>query len=494
MAVLLNIGELGGVNASVTKVNQESQNSSSMNNILGDFKTASAGNELKGKIWNSEGQKIQVFMDAMKKSQNIADRLAETISKAVNALMGAWDSRFGESIDDAYRDQIERELRAAEAELASLEAQKLDTSSARALVAELRSLLNAIDNFLAVFATEMSNLNSVESEVEGDFGSFVAGITATAPWNFNPTGMEAVQNGLDNIDEQLLDKDAALETDSLSTGLTASTNVQEPEYYSDRYISDGSNGRPKNSGTTVNYTVIPKDTPPQYYLSLNDKGTVTRIDPSKMVDELDTPEIFVNCGFNDGIHISNGQVYTDTFTPDKPNRAVTYMDSSGNLGSFDNKEIMTNGKLDEDKLQQKIEENDIVYAYPSFGAMYVAEGNEDGSDFIKTSGFDATHEDSRRPRAGIAQFEDGDYLLIEVDGDKNEHNYNGSDSSGMTMQEFYDYVMNDVQEQVGKKIIFFNQNDGGSSSTYIVNGESIDKITEHNTSAERPRSDGLYIQ
>ena len=186
MAVLLNIGELNGLRNPISNVNQESQNSLTMNSIIGDFNTGGIGNVLKGEIWNSEGQKLEQYMNALKKSSAMADKISMTINNAMGALAGAWDSRFGESIDDAYRDQIDRELTAAEAELASLEAQELDTTAARNLVNELRSLLSAIDNFLAVYSQQISALDSVMSDLGGDFGTTVKGITATAAWSFTP--------------------------------------------------------------------------------------------------------------------------------------------------------------------------------------------------------------------------------------------------------------------------------------------------------------------
>ena len=198
MANLVNKGELIGFNSAISTIDQSGQSCNSVDSIIESFKNN--GGILRGGLWQTEGQKMETLMTALDKSKAAANLLSNAIASSINDLLAVWDSRFGDDVSDTYRDEVysnlveaRRNLEICQAYLDSLPKNSphyADAESARdaaaAVVAELESLLAAIDAFLAVYNTVISNLDSVASDIDGDFGSCVKGITATAPWNFKP--------------------------------------------------------------------------------------------------------------------------------------------------------------------------------------------------------------------------------------------------------------------------------------------------------------------
>ena len=201
MAILVDINELHGMQPAISGVEQGSANSASIGNVIREFKSSIGGSILRGEIWNTEGQKLDIYTTATQKSQSIGDKMVATLNSTISAIDGAWDSRFGTSMKDTYRDEVENNLIVAEANLAACEAylRSLPSNSphiesarraveeAQAIVNELRDLLAAVDRFLAVYNSEMVKLDSIINELESSFGNYVSQINATATWNFNPT-------------------------------------------------------------------------------------------------------------------------------------------------------------------------------------------------------------------------------------------------------------------------------------------------------------------
>ena len=198
MANLVNKGELSGFNSAISTINQSAQSCNSVDSIIESFKNN--GGILRGELWQTEGQKMETLMTALDKSKAAASLLSSAIASSINDLLAVWDSRFGDDVSDTYRDEVyanlveaRRNLEICQAYLDSLPDDSPHLASARAardaaaaVVAELESLLAAIDAFLAVYNTVISNLDSVASDLDANFGSCVKGITATAPWNFKP--------------------------------------------------------------------------------------------------------------------------------------------------------------------------------------------------------------------------------------------------------------------------------------------------------------------
>ena len=208
MAILVDLNELYSLQPAISGVEQGSGNSASIGNVIREFKASASGSILKGEIWKTEGQKLDIYITATEKSQSIGDKLVATLNSTISAIEGAWDSRFGASIKDTYRDEIASNLIVAEANLATceaylkslpdnsphLESARRAVAEAQALVNELRDLLAAIDKFLAVYNSEMSKLDNVISELEANFGNYVNQIIATDAWIFNPDGGIQVNN------------------------------------------------------------------------------------------------------------------------------------------------------------------------------------------------------------------------------------------------------------------------------------------------------------
>ena len=198
MASLVNKGELNGFSPAISSVRQNGQDSLSVSSIIEQFKNS--GGILEGKIWQKEGANLDAYMNAMNKSMNTANKLSNAISESINSLLAVWDSRFSDDFSDTYRDEtvanLEEAIRALERCQAYLDSLPEDSphrgsaiaarDAAQDVVNEWQSLLDAIDVFLSVYRTVLSNLDSLASELESDFGSYVKGITPSTSWSFTP--------------------------------------------------------------------------------------------------------------------------------------------------------------------------------------------------------------------------------------------------------------------------------------------------------------------
>ena len=199
MAIIVNKSELNGFGPAVSTVEQSGQGSNSVSTIISQFQSGSAG-VLSGEIWKQEGNKLELFMTALKKGTEAANKLAQMINQVINELMAAWDARFGDDIDDSYYDQLAEELARAEAELNAAKAavdqwpegsaKRLEMlealEAAQRAYDEALDLFNAFKKFLDVYNAAVSKLNNLASDLESDFGSTVKGMTASAVWNFSP--------------------------------------------------------------------------------------------------------------------------------------------------------------------------------------------------------------------------------------------------------------------------------------------------------------------
>lgn len=478
MAILVDLNELHGMQPAISGVEQGSANSASIGNVIREFKSSIGGSALRGEIWKTEGEKLDIYTTATQKSQSIGDKMVAALNSTISAIDGAWDSRFGTSMKDTYRDEVENNLIIAEANLAECQAY-LDSlpkdsphipsairavEEAQAIVNELRDLLAAVDRFLAVYNSEMSKLDELISELDSGFGNMVNDITATSLWNFMPNS-------------------------EMPSDTRLGTNIDQIAHYTQDYSipSDGYT-------VSTDLYVIPRDTPPQVIPFTSSNGSVVAVNPYDNPPE--NAMLYTNGGFTHGIIIENSTLkYINPRGREESDREVMYF-SNGMVETFPNSVIMdggTNPTYNEDKISQAIEDYNIDSAASVFGTLY--RRNEDGSEFVyyndaptDSNGyhFNAAHENARRPRIGIGQYEDGDYFIVSVNGDKNGNG--GLD--GMTIREFYDYAMETAEAQGGKEVRNFILEDGGGSLAVVERDDAtgeyvrVDTTTDKSTGAD----------
>ena len=196
----INKNELSQFSNAAIMVNQNGEESKSVGGVISSFRVRTEDGSLKGQIWQHEGAKLTQYMTALNKGASIASKISNAITNAIHDLMDVWDSRFGDEVNDAYRDDIQEELNKAQSNLDSLCAQasmfkdgsatkislSYSISAAQTAVNELKDLLAAIDTFIAEYNRVSSELDNLMEELESGFGSYVKSITATASWNFTP--------------------------------------------------------------------------------------------------------------------------------------------------------------------------------------------------------------------------------------------------------------------------------------------------------------------
>ncbi len=196
----INKNELSQFSNAAIMVNQNGEESKSVGGVISSFRVRTEDGSLKGQIWQQEGAKLTQYMTALNKGASIASKISNAITNAIHDLMDVWDSRFGDEVNDAYRDDIQEELNKAQSNLDSLCAQasmfkdgsatkislSYSISAAQTAVNELKDLLAAIDTFIAEYNRVSSELDNLMEELESGFGSYVKSITATASWNFTP--------------------------------------------------------------------------------------------------------------------------------------------------------------------------------------------------------------------------------------------------------------------------------------------------------------------
>ena len=479
MAVLVDTGELQSLNSTVSNLETQSVNINNVNISINEFKTGSNG-ILAGEPWQKSGAKLSLFLDAMNKCQQAADALSSAISNAISSLMALWDPRFGSSVDDQYRAETQQELNMAKTELENLIAAAGNTEmseedaanlanaieSLNAEIADLEDLLRAIDAFLEEYHRQEDILKELASKLDS-LNAAIGGIAASDGLNYD-------KSLLSNID---FGSFIGLE----NTPVLPSAGIDQLSVYQGRY-----NGL-ENSGTTVNYAIVPKTQVPKYTLGLRADGKIGTEDPESMVKRLQ-PQLFINCGLNKGVFISDGQL-VKAINSERIGNETMYVDNNGMLGTFPNSDITTRGKnggsYDSEKVASKIDELNINWGTSVFGAIYQVD--ENGNEIVQTTGLGAEHDITHEPRSVMGQFEDGDYFFMEADGRKSGEN-------GMTFEEIYDYCINTVEKETGKKFRIIVNMDGGGSSFFYANGEVLDNVADSkDPDGRRDRFDGIYV-
>ncbi len=327
---------------------------------------------------------------------------------------------------------------------------------------------NQAQSFLGEYQPIVSQINSFKTAVE-NYKSYQevkkkkeqleqdqANASEENKASFNKAISDA-QSNLDTLREAIESNLSA----ASSPQLTASANTGSGSLG----LGGGSGNidfqKTRYNGTTVWYSVIPKDKKPQLAIA-NDNYDYLTTEPTSDIAKRKNAKLAINFGLTGE---PAGMIYTDgTLVTDANNHCdeTLYMTQDGRLDSVRNDEYST---------QDIIDMNPV---WASKGFYTIARDGE----YVDENTIDPNLSVDKHPRTFIGQDYDGNYIVGVCDG-------RGEDEAGLTLREVYDFVNTEVTDDLR----FLFNGDGGGSSAFVYEGEKLNSDTD---GSERPRPDAIY--
>ncbi|MBR7042375.1 MAG: phosphodiester glycosidase family protein [Bacilli bacterium] len=450
MAVLLDTGELQGLNSTVSNLEQQSVNIRTVNNTINEFKSGANG-VLAGGTWKQAGVKLSLYMDAMSKCCEAANALSQAIAAAIAALTAVWDPRFGESVDDQYRaetqaeyNRISEQIDALYAQLADADDEEYDPGIAAAIqglqveLAEVESLLNAIDAFLEEYHRQEEILNRLSSELDS-LSTAISGIAASDGFNYNSSSLSGIDFsqfiGLDTI---------------------APITVHPVGYYGGHTTTYTGNN---NNGTTFRYHVLNKndyDLKLQVADGLNSKNPYKATSFTKLA-AASGGDVVINAGrVQRGPIIADGEVLRSSGVSPVSDGGATLYFKNGTMGSINN--VEGHHYTGDSQLEEINPDWAVMGWFPT-----VVDGKDiPKEEYPKTWNMENIT-NGRNPLSFVAVTQEGDYVLGDTGGKRGE----------CTEQGVYPWDINECLKEEGIDADFVYVLDGGGSVAMSENGEQV---------------------
>lgn len=462
MAILVDNGELQGLNSSVANLQEQSVNIGTVNTTINAFKTGSTG-ILAGDAWKQAGAKLSLYMEAMGKCQEAASALADAIANAIATLTALWNDDFGDSVDDQFRDetvqaiadtklaiaQLEAELASPDEELQQYAAEiAAALESAKVELARLEALLIAIDAFLEEYHRQEQILNELAAKME-DLGTYISGIAASDGFNYDRSALSDLDfSDFIGLDTLPLPTSGDVPSEALTT---------HPDgYYGPHQTTYTGNN---NTGTTFDYHILNKD---EYDLVLQTADGLTPDNPFKTTSfeklaDASGGEIVINAG-----RVERGPIYSDGemrrsggSNPVADGGASVYYKDGvmGSVNNVDGRKYTGNDQLEE------IE--------PDWACMGWFPTVVDGEAVPKEDYPDTWNKqnitDFRNPLSYVGTTKDGDYIMGRTGGSRGD-----CDEQGV-----YPWDVAECLAEEGIEVDFLYILDGGGSVAESQNGEQV---------------------
>ena len=464
MSVLLDTGELQGLNGTVSNLEQQSVNIRTVNMTIDEFKTGATG-ILAGDVWQKAGAKLSLYVQAMNKCCEAANALSQAIANAISSLMAVWDPRFGSTVDDQYRAETQAEYDRVSAKIAELSSQLdgLDTDTEegaaaaysiyaalqplQAQLAEIDSLLTAIDTFLDEYHKQEEILKQLSSELDA-LSSAISGIAASDGFNYDSSVLANVDfSGFIGLDSLL--------TPGVTTPVVPTANYPEGYYGAHSTLYTGNN----NKGTTFDYHILDKD---EYDLVLQTADGLSPSNPFKTTsfDNLAAAsggEIVINAGrVERGPIYSGGEMRRSGGSNPVSDGGASLYYKDGTMGAVtnvDGKKYTGNDKLEE--------------IDPDWACMGWFPTVVDG-EAVPKEDYPATWNkqnitDYRNPLSYVGVTKDGDYIMGRTGGSRGDCEEQG----------VYPWDVAECLAEDGVDVDFLYILDGGGSVAESQDGEQI---------------------